>query len=270
MLARVDFSHQSHGASRDLEPLFRRVMTPFLAGDAARRNRHRLYAATLVAILVAVSLVSQWRTPSHKTGATASVPVVVIMDTSAPRGVYDQDVRDNSGTNADVLNETLRSLPIVIHKESIGATWDREDQILRQAPNLILIHKSAFFHSMNQEFSFGYPGEGGFDETRARRLYELADNKLAAVLGFIGQEDPDTRFLVYSRGTGGDWDDEQYRVAWVERIEGRFPILKGRVTTIAIPGGVSGGSLHDEKTQRLFRERVQKLLSLNEAGVHEP
>ena len=39
-----------------LEPLFRRIMTPLLAGGNARRNRHRLYIAMVLAILAAMGL----------------------------------------------------------------------------------------------------------------------------------------------------------------------------------------------------------------------
>ncbi|MCZ8132547.1 MAG: efflux RND transporter permease subunit [Steroidobacteraceae bacterium] len=46
---------------RALDPFFRRVMAPFLAGSGARRARHRLYLGTLVAILAAVSMAGlQW------------------------------------------------------------------------------------------------------------------------------------------------------------------------------------------------------------------
>jgi multidrug efflux pump subunit AcrB len=52
--------HDSAGDTR-LQRFFQRVMAPFLRGDDARRNRHRLYLGTLAAILVAVSLVVlQW------------------------------------------------------------------------------------------------------------------------------------------------------------------------------------------------------------------
>jgi len=57
-MAGHDFSkHKAHGAAQ-LEPLFRRVMTPFLTSPHARRNRRRLYAGTLVAIAAALSLVA--------------------------------------------------------------------------------------------------------------------------------------------------------------------------------------------------------------------
>ena len=45
----------AHGGG-GLEPLFRRIMTPFLEGASGRRNRHRLYIATLLAIVAAMGL----------------------------------------------------------------------------------------------------------------------------------------------------------------------------------------------------------------------
>jgi len=249
----------------------------------------------LVLGLLAVLVVQQWRRPAAVAPATVAAtqtkavtaaraanhqaassqttadprvpPIVVIMDTAASHGVYERGTRDESGTNADDLNEVLRDLPVVIHKETIGATWDREDQILKQDPSLILIHRSAFFHSMNQELGFGYPGaSANFDEARFRQLYEIADNKLVALLGFIGEESPSTVFLVYSRGTGGGWSEDKYRADWVRALEGRFPSLKGRVTTINVPGGPDGGSFHDEGTRQLFLQQVQRLLGLAKGG----
>jgi multidrug efflux pump subunit AcrB len=56
LLAGVDFErHAGHGRA-PLEPLFTRLLSPFLTGGQARRNRRYLYAGTLVAILAAVSL----------------------------------------------------------------------------------------------------------------------------------------------------------------------------------------------------------------------
>jgi hypothetical protein len=241
---------------------------PTEPGDAQPTGRSPglLWAGLLlVALLAGVALV-QWRTPSQaRPPAGASTPVVIIMDTGAPHGVYDQDLRDAGGTNADALTDTLRDLPIVLQKETVGATWAREDQILKQHPNLILIHRSSFFHSMNQEFGFGYPGEPGFDEARVRQLYAIAQNKLMAFLGYVGQVSPDTLFLVYGRGTGGDWESDRDRAEWVEQVVGRFPALQGRVTTLGIPGGVAGGSMRDEMTQELFQQQVRKLLELDGA-----
>jgi hypothetical protein len=269
-------------------------MNPDAPAKPGRADAFLAGLLLLVLGLLGVLVAQQWRTPpadvqafpsviAHvepkpapvervvsdpgTSGSTAGLPIVVIMDTPASHGVYERETRDKSGTNADDLNEALRDLPIRIFKETVGATWDREDQVLRQAPDLILIHRSSFFHSMNQEFGFGYPGETkDFDEKRVRYLYELADNKLIAVLGYIGQGRPGTLFIVYSRGTGGGWTEDKYRVEWVGRVEGRFPVLKGRVTTLDVPGGPTGGSFDDVPTRQMFREQVKTLLKLSTGG----
>jgi len=259
----------------------------------ASRRSDAVFTVVLLLIFAAVTAVAlrQWRTPvvvvetpaaakptgvvspaadtGTAAGSGAVVPnaaaarVVIIMDTYAPRGVYESETREKGGTNADDLNDLLRDLPVSILKETIGATWEREDQLLAQHPALILVHRSGFFHSMNQEFGLAYPDDPRhFDETKFRRLYEVADNKLAAALGYIGRSSPGTKFIVYSRGTGGDWAEEAGRVAWVKGLEGRFPFLKGRVATINVPGGPSGGSFGDPETSRLFREQVSKQLGL--------
>ena len=270
---------------------------PSTASDpsAQPRRTDALFAVVLALIFAVVTAMAlkQWRHPvaeiaepaavtqqqqpatvthapeSSKISATpGAMPIVVIMDTSAPRGVYEKDTRDKGGTNADDLNELLRDLAVSIRKESIGATWEREDQVVSQHPDLVLVHRSGFFHAMNLEFGFGYPGDAkGFNEVSARRLYELSDNKLVAALGFIGKGDARTRFLVYSRGTGGDWNEEKKRAAWVRKVEGRFPFLKGRVTTVNVPGGPTAGSFDDAETAQLFRQQVQILLNLPAAGA---
>lgn len=266
---------------------------PLATEQPATPRRSDLLLGALLALvlaLVGASLVRDWRgstfatieEPANSTAAfqanstpeapapepaavpapAAHLPVVFVMDTSAPRGVYEAETRERSGTNADDLNELLRDLPISIHKETVGAAWDREFQVLQQAPDLVLVHRSAFFHATNLEFGFGYPGdESGFDAARVARLYELADNKLVALLGYLGSGRPETKFIVYSRGSGPDnFEEEQGRAAWLRKVEGRFPILKGRVTPLLVPGGTSGGSFDDPETARLFRVTVQALL----------
>jgi len=192
-------------------------------------------------------------------------PVVILMDTSAPRGVYDQETRDRSGTNADVLNDVLRDLPVLLQKETIGPVWDRENQILRQNPDLILIHRSGFFHSMNLELGFGYGDDPEtFDENGWLHLYEIADDKVKALLGYIGEGDPDTQFLVYSRGTGGGSFGTE-NDGWIAELEGRFPSLAGRVHTMLVPGGIDGGGYRQPDAVSLVRERVQALLNIEVA-----
>ena len=197
-----------------------------------------------------------------ETGVSTGTPVVFLMDTPAPRGVYDPEIREVSGTNADVLSDVLRDLPVVLQKESIGALWDRETQILAQDPDLVLIHRSAFFHSMNHEMGFGYGDDPeNFDEERWQRLYAIADDKLAALIGYIGTSDPSTRFLVYTRGSGGRMEDG--RNPWIAGIEGRFPALQGRVSTMMVPGGLETGSFKNADAIEAVRQHVIDILGLD-------
>jgi hypothetical protein len=195
-------------------------------------------------------------------------PTVVLMDTPVAHGVYDADVLARGGTNADTLNDLLRDLPIAIEKETVPSTWNRELHVLELKPDLIVIHRSAFFHGLNVEFGFGY--EPFPDETtraRWRLLYRTAEDKLIAFMGLVATVDSRTRFLVYSRGTGasvtsGDWQDAAYRREWVTSIERRFPRLAKRVTTLAIEGGVASGSFKRAEVVRQTREAVRAILGL--------
>jgi hypothetical protein len=129
---------------------------------------------------------------------------------------------------------------------------------------LIVIHRSAFFHSINLELGYGYPPFDDLEqEARAKRIYEIVDGKLMAFFGYVGLGDPQTKFLVYSRGGGTPWVEEQ-RVKWVADIERRFPPLKGRVFTMRVPVGPDGASFRDEETARMIRQLVVSILGLDE------
>ncbi len=208
---------------------------------------------------------SVWSFSSSGPGANRAdgLPVVILMDTPAPRGVYDPETRAASGTNADDLNDALRDLPVVLHKEAIGSTWDRDDELLEQRPALILIHRSGFYHSMNQEFDFGYRDDPAtHNEQSARRLYAVAENKLVAFFGYVGLANPDTSFLVYSRGETPGWAEERVRYDWVAEIESRFPSLAGRVFAMNVPGGDENATFRDEATAQTVRRNVQSILGL--------
>ena len=189
------------------------------------------------------------------------VPVVILMDTFAPRGVYDEETRRNSGTNADVLSDVLQTLPIITQKETIGSTWDRETQVLRQNPTLIVIHRSGFFHSMYQDMGFvTEAGEEPLSTDQVTRLYNIADNKLGAFMGTVANSNPHTLFLVYSRGTGPGWPDDDYRDNWVASLVGRFPALEGRTTAIAVPGGLESGSFLKPETASFMKNLISELV----------
>ena len=61
MLSHAHAVQEDTAGGTRLQRFFERVMSPFLRGGDARRNRHRLYLGTLAAIGIAVSLVAvQW------------------------------------------------------------------------------------------------------------------------------------------------------------------------------------------------------------------
>ena len=194
----------------------------------------------------------------------ASRAVILLMDTLAARGVYDSATVSRSETNADELARVLADLPIDIHKETLGSDWGREYQISRHQPTLVMIHRSAFFHAMNAEFGFGYENEDDYDEKRWRLLYRAADNKLVAFLGYVGSENPSARFLVYSRGTGGGWSENDFRERWRASAESRFPFLEGRVFTMPVPGGVSAGSFTTPEAIEIVRGTVGEIVGLQD------
>jgi len=241
-------SPDSHAGARKRSPTL---------GAAALALTGAVVGGGLAAVLVWYSLGS-----NEAVIPRGPVPVVFLMDTLAPHGVYDPETRKNSGTNADDLNDLLRDLPIEIHKETLGSTWDREDQVLKQRPDLIVIHRSAIFHSINLELGFGYPP---FDdpehEARMERIYEVVDGKLMAFFGYVALGDSQTKFLVYSRGSGGRWPQAD-QTAWVAEVEGRFPQLKGRVFTMKVPVGPDGASFRDPDTGRMIRQHVVSILGL--------
>ena len=232
--------------------------------NATANSRSGIEIALLLLLIVGIGwlILKDVGAPSKDQGMRGGTPVVVLMDTFAPKGVYDDETRRKSGTNADVLSEVLEQLPVITNKEAIGSTWDREVQILRQKPNLILIHRSAFFHSMNQDLGLGYPADGEEYSEEFNRLYSIADNKLLAFMGFIAQANSNTKFILYSRGTGGGWPDADYRANWIASAQGRFPSLANRITAIAVPGGTAAGSFRRPDSQQLIRTLVRDLLQL--------
>ena len=61
LLSHAHAAHHGEGGDSRLQRFFERVMAPFLRGERAKAQRHKLYLGTLVAILLAVSLVVvQW------------------------------------------------------------------------------------------------------------------------------------------------------------------------------------------------------------------
>jgi hypothetical protein len=206
-----------------------------------RSKKRQAWALLLVATVVLVVSVAIWKGRAFWFGrAVTGLPVVVLMDSPLPERVYDPETRKNGGTNSDDITDILRDLPIEIHKENTSPIWHREDQVLRQNPTLIIIHRACFSDYTGPD-PHAYP-------------VQLADSRMGAFLGYIGLGSPTTKFLVYTRRPEDQWASD---------LEKRFPQLKGRVFTINVPGGTEQATFRDAATAKMLKERVQSILGLH-------
>jgi len=188
-----------------------------------RVRRSTLAAAAMLVLSLAVGLPM-----ALKSGDGPPVnarPVAVLMDSAHPQRVYDDATRKAGGTNADDLTDILGDLGMTLLKETTGPSWHREDQILAQNPDFVVVHRSCFYDAtllpdlaLNQQY--------------AAQLYPPAADKLEVLLGYIALANPRTRFVVYSRGS---WETEGMKEAWVAAMERRFPRLRGRLVAFKVP-----------------------------------
>ncbi|MDQ3170670.1 MAG: hypothetical protein M3Q55_11080, partial [Acidobacteriota bacterium] len=155
----------------------------------------------------------------------AGPPVIVLMDSAHPQRVYDAATRRAGGTNADDLTDLLRDLPVTLVKEATGSSWHREDQILAQNPDLVVVHRSCFYDATLLD-------DLPLNEKYVKQLYPPAADKLEMLVGYLALGNPRTRFVVYSRGS---WESEALREDWVMSMERRFPRLKGRLAAYKVP-----------------------------------
>ena len=192
--------------------------------------------------MVAVASAIIWKGRTYWFNRVAPTPVVVLMDSPLPDRVYDPETRKNGGTNADDITDILQDLPIVLEKENTSPLWHREDQVLRQKPTLIVIHRSCF-----ADVTVGLDPQS--------TALQVADKKLESFLGYVGLGNPATKFLTYTRRS----EDQG---AWVLELERRFPQLKGRVVALTVPGGPQRATFRDPTTKKMVRENVKSILGL--------
>lgn len=169
---------------------------------------------------VALSLFSKGTGPELGGGSLSDVeapPLVIMMDSPHPVRVYDEEILEAAGTNADAISDILSDLPIRRQKESIGPDWHRDEDIAGFEPDLIVIHASGFV--------------GGDTLTMTRERLKLFISYLA---------DRDTKFLIYSRlgGLPVGEDEEEFFQQWVTELLGdlepQYPGLLSRIRTFPI------------------------------------
>jgi Protein kinase domain len=266
-VCRLEIEETLTAAPAPQGPVAPAALLPSAKNAAARW----MTVAAVMGLLAAAALLYDVRAASRPAGLPVNaVPVVVLMDTSAPQGVYDPQTRKNSGTNADDVSDALGSLPVALHKETLSATWNREDQIIKQNPDLVVIHRSAFVHAMVLEFELGYSlfgGPSGAPTTTAGpppsreilydRLSPIGIDKLEAFIGYVGGANRSTRFLVYSR----QWP-EVARVTWEQNLVRRFPAMRNRVSPISIAIRDGTASFRDPQTIAQMTQAARSLLGL--------
>jgi hypothetical protein len=217
------------------------VLPPSSSNHKTRLLRLLPFALAIVVLggLVIWKISASW---FKRAGPSAS-PVVILMDSPLPEKVYDPETRKKGGTNADDITDVLRDLPLVIQKENTSALWHREDQVVRQNPSLIVIHRSCFWDA-----------GGGFDPHSAAA--QLGNSRLDDFLGYASLGSPGTKFLVYTRRS------EALQV-WTDQLEKRFPQLRDRVFTMIVPGGPEHATFRDPATAQALRQQVQAILGLH-------
>jgi predicted Ser/Thr protein kinase len=216
-----------------------------------RQSRWRLHAAWAAVVAALAMLVL----PLWGRGARIAAPppnprpVIVLMDSPLPGRVYDPSTLAAGGTNADDLSDALRELPVAIQKENTSAEWHREDQVLRENPDLIISHLSCLLDQRVAEGRLPV-----FDH-----LVRVAGDRLLLFFAYVAASNPRTRFLVYSRS---HFVDPAGAERWVKEREARLPALRGRLHTFSVPGGREAATFRDPDTAGLMRERTRQLLGL--------
>jgi serine/threonine protein kinase len=196
----------------------------------------------VIAVAAAFAVGRLWRS-----GPPANaVPVVVLMDSTHPLRIYDPVTRANGGTNADDLTDLLHDLPVVLAKENTTWTWHREDEVLRQRPDLVVAHRSCF-----------YVPSGSTDENFEKEFYARASDKFETLMAYIALGNPRTKFIVYSRGS---WKTDQERDAWVKAVENRFPLLNGRIVAYKVP--LARATFRNAQTGAEMRAMVMAALGI--------
>lgn len=214
-----------------------------IATDRPRARRRLVWAAVFAVMFALLASVVIWKGRAYWFKHVAPTPVVVLMDSPLPDRVFDPETRKNGGTNADDITDILRDLPIVIEKETTSSLWHREDQVLRESPALIMIHRSCF-----ADITMGFDPQA--------TATQVADKKVESFLGYIGLSNPNTKFLVYTRRPGD-------LSSWQADLEKRFPQLKGRVFTFHVTGGPEHATFRDPTTAQALKQQAQAILGLH-------
>jgi len=218
-------------------------------------KRRWVRVAALLVLLLAIAGAVFLILPKH--------PVVLLMDTTSPAGIYDLDNVGTGGSNTKEVRKALQDLglvpPLATDQEPIDSNWGGEFRVRSLRPDLVMIHRSAFFHPLNKVLNLT-----NSDSPEWKAAYAIAEDKLISFMGYVASHCPQTKFLVYSRGTDQQWTNDFWRTqTWPKTVEARFSELKGRVIPILIPRGHDGSfSFRQPETRKLLGSNVTAILKL--------
>jgi hypothetical protein len=198
--------------------IYRAPITPHVPVRWTRRTLIYLSVLTVLFAGGVLAYRAPWASPS-----------IVLMDSPLPDVVYDKEAAAKGQTNASVLADILRDLPVSVLKESTDLEWHREEEMRRLNPSLIIIHSSAFYSKTNGSDNAG---------------------KLFSFLDYM--KTTQTRFLIYSRVSPVEFE---------QAVRERIPALTQRVQTWQVPGGANA-SFTDPVTRRTLKQIVAKVLNL--------
>lgn len=208
-------------------------------------------------------------------------PVVVLIDTTAERGIYDDDNKKVGRSNTKELYEIIQReikevSPANIEEYSIGLNWERRSRVILQRPDIVVVHRSVFYHPVAAALGFLYPDQIEINFTDKEQIaaetdqfdlrYKiLGDDKLREFLHDVGSAEARTKFLVYSRGTDKKWLSEDYRRTWIEEVGVQYPTLKDRVEAMLVQGeGERKGTFRIRANRDELVKRVRGMLNLPE------
>jgi hypothetical protein len=199
-------------------------------------------------------------------------PVVVLMDTTAPKGIYDSDNERTRRSNADELFNGLKGLdgillPSALHKEAIDLDWAGDSFVIGRKPDLVIVHRSSFFHPLAAKTGLKYPPfANAEDQKKFQNIYDAQDLRLRSFISLVGSAMPHCQFLVYSRGTDTNWLNPVFRSNWTATLESNMTNLQGRIHTMVIPDQTNGarGTFRDARTMDDMKRRVREMLKFPE------
>jgi serine/threonine protein kinase len=165
-------------------------------------------------------------------------PLVIMMDSTHPDRVYDEETIRASGTNADVISDILADLPIVRQKETGGPGWHRYDEMLAFRPDLVIMHYSTF---------------RGSDSGDARP-------GLKTFLRYFADRDLHTRFLIYTRSR--EAGIREVVDSLMADVEAQHPGLLARISFFGTPDHGGGPHWRDPVTAGELKLAVKRILGL--------